>query len=796
MRTNRYAALFAASSALLSHVMAGININLPKGLCTTEVQASIKSNYDDGELMQLATCLHINHHPSAVELYHHIRKTRPDDSYVLVNLGSLSLKSGDIENARQYYLQYLREVGGPHGEGDMIDRHALAIGPPCRTDAPLKIDCVNALNNLGALELTDGKNASLVTYYLTRAIEIGDDEMLVHAYANLGSHLAKIGDHEGAANAFIRGFWTNIRQGLLHAAAGLLVRRAFLVPIVASSLEETEKSRVGFIRRIHDVQDIAVRGGSSWANDDSDLFRVSHGISTMEDIRRVPVISAVLDDWTINVQLPPFYVHYYGWHDLPLNTAVATLFTHLCPDSLFEIAGHLTTPQPAFNSQKKRVGFISSLMGGDEPHGLLVLDIMRSLKNLFDFYVVSIGSKPLSEEFVHHASGVFAVGYDEVSAKNVLKSLELDCLVYAESMNSPIVYFLGYQRFAHIQILVQGSPVTSGIPTFDYFVSGDLLEHPFRTQLVDDHYSEQLILFDGQAISFPDTQVHFLQDSSLAAGDAVSLSNMTSMERMESLRGQGAHIYTCFQSVQKMQPSFDHVLVDILIGDQMANVVLQASRSSIQTESLQRRLKSVLQERLCGDEATECNASINANTRVHFLPRVKSDDLIQLLEKSTVVLHPFPFEGSKTAVDALSAGVPLITYPQQFLRGRMASVFIKAMELGDIDREVASCCIANSVSDYVTKAMRMASDKEYRSRVVSAIRQRRDRIFNEKMISLEWGRLLTRALDIRMSDSVLRSHIGFIPQRRHQDAHISKAVEDEQTRWRKSVLLGDILGAH
>ena len=123
-------------------------------------------------------------------------------------------------------------------------------------------------------------------------------------------------------------------------------------------------------------------------------------------------------------------------------------------------------------------------------------------------------------------------------------------------------------------------------------------------------------------------------------------------------------------------------------------------------------------------------------------------------------------------------------------------MFIKAMKLGDIDPDAASCCIANSVSDYVTKALRLASDLDYRARVVDAIRERSDRIFNDKMISVEWGKLLTRALDIRISDEELMLQVGFEPEARHQKAYISKMVEDEQFRWRKSVLLGEILGVH
>ena len=294
---------------------------------------------------------------------------------------------------------------------------------------------------------------------------------------------------------------------------------------------------------------------------------------------------------------------------------------------------------------------------------------------------------------------------------------------------------------------------------------------------------------------------------------------------MDQLRDENAHIYMCFQSIQKMQPTFDHVLVDILIADPEAQIALQASRSSIQTTTLQQRLQAVLRERLCGLESIECTAMADAYSRVHFLPRVTSDEVLALMQKSSVVLHPFPvstfaldcpvdlfhclvidlgasyttplkFGGSKTASDALNAGVPLVTYPQRYLRGRMASVFIKALDLGEADPDAASCCIASSVSDYVSKALRLASDTNYRTLVVNAIQQRSDRIFNEKMIGVEWGKLLTRALGIRMNEEEIRSQVGFVPEQRHYEAYISKAVEDEQLRWRKSVMLGNILGAH
>lgn len=111
---------------------------------------------------------------------------------------------------------------------------------------------------------------------------------------------------------------------------------------------------------------------------------------------------------------------------------------------------------------------------------------------------------------------------------------------------------------------------------------------------------------------------------------------------MDQLRDENAHIYMCFQSIQKMQPTFDHVLVDILIADPEAQIALQASRSSIQTTTLQQRLQAVLRERFCGLESIECTAMADAYSRVHFLPRVTSDEVLALMQKSSVVLHPFP----------------------------------------------------------------------------------------------------------------------------------------------------------
>ena len=405
--------------------------------CHHAIETLEQSNNSIDAQMDFATCIHIaGYFKVALEMYSYIEKTSPSlSSYVHVNIAGAYLKLGEVKLARDEMHIYFDEVGGIDGSGIPTDTVATEKGPPCQVNSEYKLDCVNALNNLAAIELTDGKYASAATTYLHRAIEIGDEDMLSKVYVNYGGHLATIGDHEGAAEAFIKGFLINLKLGDFDAATAALVRRALLIPTVAESAEEVEYTRLNFSARVRDIIKLADDGGTT-STMTSDLFNV---LSRADEEISIPKLSNTLHDWTTGIQTPHFGYHYLGFHDNSVQKEVAEMFTHLCPDELYEISPHLI-PIPNHQRQvrpKKRVGIISSLIGGDEPHGLLVQPVVRHLQNTFDFFIVSVGSKPPSEEFYKITNGnVFNTGYDEVETKKILHSLELDCLIYLEVMNT------------------------------------------------------------------------------------------------------------------------------------------------------------------------------------------------------------------------------------------------------------------------------------------------------------------------------------------------------------------------
>ena len=119
----------------------------------------------------------------------------------------------------------------------------------------------------------------------------------------------------------------------------------------------------------------------------------------------------------------------------------------------------------------------------------------------------------------------------------------------------------------------------------------------------------------------------------------------------------------------------------ILQLDRNGHIILQAARDLDKTTKVISRIQQTVIQKVCyqfvsrkSDNSTttgvsSCSEAEQILSRIHFIPRVPSHTLKTIYSKVNVVLHPFPFGGSKTASDAFKSGKPLITFPQPYLRG-------------------------------------------------------------------------------------------------------------------------------
>jgi len=109
--------------------------------------------------------------------------------------------------------------------------------------------------------------------------------------------------------------------------------------------------------------------------------------------------------------------------------------------------------------------------------------------------------------------------------------------------------------------------------------------------------------------------------------------------------------------------------------------------------------------------------------RVRWLPRQAYEDYLQLMLLSDVMLDPMHFGGGKTTLDALSLGVPIVTLPGKFMRGRAALACYRQMGVED--------CIATDDSSYIRIANELANDVS-RRRQLSELIAVQSRVLGER----------------------------------------------------------------
>ncbi len=264
-----------------------------------------------------------------------------------------------------------------------------------------------------------------------------------------------------------------------------------------------------------------------------------------------------------------------------------------------------------------------------------------------------------------------------------------------------------------LQVAFWGNPITSASQQMDYFVSGDLLEHPYRSRMpvTDEPYLEQVVLLEGQGVWY-----NRPEDVSLTLSRANFNTDRLSpnhvFSRADFQLEEDWFVFFCPQSVFKIHPLFDQVLARILRGHPRGHLVVTGGRRQMWTDIYTSRLVRALG----GVDSAFLS-------QLHVIPRVSSERFLALMKIADVVLHPFPFDGSRTSADALVAGIPLVTLPTEYLRGRMGAVFLRTMNISEL--------VAKNVDDYVNISLRLLSDVSFYRDVQTRILRQVDLIWED-----------------------------------------------------------------
>lgn len=404
------------------------------------------------QLMDLSVCYQLeeNNVDLAEAVLTKVLKINKNFAFPYVNLGNLALNAGNPETAILLYKEYFRGVGSPFT--DLIpqfDSSAQRAGSPCSSQHHIHVsDCIVALNNLAAAQTTV-KSYSDALKSLHMAIELStEDTNLDHVYINLAEIYEFEGRVDDAANAFSRSFeYRYLKHAGENSDGSIdpspLMRRAILLPAIPQSVDAVKKNRILFERRVNQMLHLAKFGGKEGFVDDASLF----GNATRVNIGAVPPLKGSVANHVLGLQTPQFFLHYNGGFDRPLQELVCNMHIALGKDHLLGVARHLVKNKVDDDDEKNakkekkkkgkfKIAFVSSMFHQGEPHGLLLIDVIKSVPSVhFEKTLVSVGSRAPDPEIVAAVDQTVGVGFNFFLAQKVLNDLELDVLVFAEMQN-------------------------------------------------------------------------------------------------------------------------------------------------------------------------------------------------------------------------------------------------------------------------------------------------------------------------------------------------------------------------
>ena len=379
----------------------------------------------------------------------------------------------------------------------------------------------------------------------------------------------------------------------------------------------------------------------------------------------------------------PFYIAYQGLNDRDVQMKLSVLYD--MPGETRVVGNQLNRP----SNRRMRIGFISSLFYA---HTIAWLNrgIIEELdRGKFEVFVFFVGKKKdsVSNAISDSADYSTVLPGDIASAVEVIRGKGLDVLYFTDvGMNSDSGA-IARHRMAPVQCVSWGHPVTTGLPTMDYFISSDLLE----VEEAEEHYSETLVRLS----TLP---CYYLP---LGGGSG-------NWVRSDFGLPDDRHVYLSPQSIFKFHPEFDLAIAEILRSDPDGGVYLVEALYPEWGRQLRARFERVMPDVV---------------DRIHFLPRMSYYRFHGLMAVADVILDPFHFGGGNTTYEALSVGTPVVTRPSRFMRGRVTQGCYARMGFTD--------CVVPTLDAYVDLAVRLGTDPDYRRSIVAKIEWGRHRVLED-----------------------------------------------------------------
>lgn len=391
----------------------------------------------------------------------------------------------------------------------------------------------------------------------------------------------------------------------------------------------------------------------------------------------------------------PFSCHYALWLDTTAEKKLV-IAKNLAAVSFVEAEQQRKQSPFIFEPKKKakiRLGYVSADIRNHPTSHLIMGLFSNHNSDEFETYLYSIGPRDdsiYSITIPTLANHFFDLNeYSDTEAAKKIHEDGIDVLVDMMAYTLYARTNIFALKPAPVQISYLAYPGTMGTDFIDYLVSDPISVPPEKAEF----YAENLIYL-------PHT--YFITDDKQPIATEIPTRAMCGLP-------EDAFIFCCFNKTAKIEPkSFD---IWMRVMHEIPNSVLwiyQDSADSVMNLRKEAVKRGIAEERIIAAEN---------------LPKDKHLARIQLAD---LFLDCFSYSAHTTAIDALWAGVPVLTYPGDDIAARGSSSIVTAIGLPEM--------IAESLNHYEQLALHYAKNPDLLNNVREKLERNKktEALFNTK----------------------------------------------------------------
>jgi protein O-GlcNAc transferase len=343
-------------------------------------------------------------------------------------------------------------------------------------------------------------------------------------------------------------------------------------------------------------------------------------------------------------------------------------------------------PQPR-REGRLRIGFASA-HGVGHTVGRLFAGFIAGLdRRRFEVVAIHLGARPAdAAQLAPLADRVLGPIHGLAGWVGALEDAQLDALVWLDIGMDGTTQALSALRFAPLQCVLWGHPVTTGLSSIDVFLGAAGMapvDPPAR-------YSERFVALPGIGTSLP--MPSCLPRDTDSAGTTTLL---------------------CAQSVYKLLPDHDALFAQVLAAAPAARLELTPAALEPMRERLIARMRPVFEAH-----------GVDFARRVSVHPRLDEAGFRAAIARADLLLDSLGWSGGWTSLQALAHGVPVLSCAGGDLRARHGRALLAQIGLDE-------ALVVDDGAAYVERAVALASDRGACADLSREVGARRGRLFDD-----------------------------------------------------------------